>query len=85
MTINPETQTVEQIQVKLTREPFWCRREQYVAYKHRSLVEFGFRDLSVAEVDEQLALVLAGKTLLTGLNTIGAFIEGDIVRPQPKV
>lgn len=54
-------------------------REAYVAAKTRQLVQFGYGRLTEETVNEQIDLLLTGKTLDSGLTVIGQFMEGEVL------
>ena len=55
-------------------------KSDYVTAKTKQLIQFGYDDLERSHVEEQLNLVLSGKTRLDeGLTVIGKMIIDDIV------
>jgi hypothetical protein len=55
-------------------------KSEYISTKHKGLVEFGYDNLTVKEVETQLQAVLEGKEFGKGLDIIGMFIQKD----EPK-
>lgn len=53
-------------------------RVQYVRAKAKQLREFGYDNLTEADVDEQIDALLAGKPLGGGLTVIGMFMKGEV-------
>lgn len=62
-------------------------RKEYIQLKHEGLVQFGYNNLTVEEVETQLDAVLEGKEFGKGLNIIGMFIQKDepiVIQAQNK-
>lgn len=72
------------IKVKVDGQWATVPRAAYIKAKTKQLREFGYPTLTEKAVADQLDLVLAGKKVGTGLDVIGAFIEGDIDFGTPK-
>lgn len=66
------------LRVTVDDESIIIERKHYVTAKTRQLREFGYKDLTEQEVDEQITAALEGKELLKGLTVIGGFIKGEI-------
>jgi len=54
-------------------------REDYIKSKHKQMVSFGYGNLTVDQVREQIDAVLAGKEFGKGLTVIGEWIKRDVV------
>jgi hypothetical protein len=69
------------LKVKLDGHPVKSvPRAAYVKAKHKQMVEFGYANLTEAEVDAQVDAVLAGLKFGKGLTVIGKFMEGEVVK-----
>ena len=54
-------------------------KEEYIKSKHEQMVSFGYTDLTIDHVREQLDACLAGKEFGKGLDIIGSWIKRDVV------
>lgn len=69
---------VETINIIIDGKKRTVSRADYARAKLQSLREFGYTNLKLTEVEDQLAAALAGKKIGAGLNVIGGFIQGDL-------
>lgn len=70
--------STETINVKIHGNPRRVLRSDYVKAKTKDLREFGYSELTEAEVDEQITAIQEGQKLGKGLSVIGKFMEDDI-------
>lgn len=69
----------DQLKVSINDKIGMASRDAYANAKHKQLVEFGYTDLTLSHVQEQIDAVLAGKKLGSGLTIIGGFMVGEII------
>jgi hypothetical protein len=78
-----EHQMSDEIKVKIEGRPAaYVPKAAYVKAKTKQLREFGYGGLKETEVEDQLALVMAGKKIGSGLNVIGGFMVDEIIVPE---
>lgn len=58
-------------------------RAAYVKAKTKQLREFGYPELTEAEVDAQIDALLTNKKLGDGLTVIGMFMEDEVLNANP--
>ena len=75
----PENITIEQEGHRQTVDPW-----KYVIAKREALAEFGYTGLSDVTVAEQLEHALADHDMSQGLDVIGMFIKGDLVKVETQ-
>jgi len=66
------------LKINLDGEIRTVSRHAYVTAKHKQMVDFGYSTLTKSEVDTQVELVIAGKTMADGLSVIGMFMKDDL-------
>lgn len=54
-------------------------RTAYVAAKTKQMVEFGYPNLTVKDVDAQVTALIEGKKFGDGLTVIGMFMQDEVV------
>ena len=70
---------MQKLRIKLEGQEYTVPRKSYAIKKTAQLREFGYRSLTVDELDEQIDALTTGKKLGDGLTVIGMFMEGEVI------
>jgi hypothetical protein len=65
-----------EIKINIGKGPEIVDKQLYIKAKHKTLVDFGYKSLTIAAVKEQLENVLNDKKL----DVIGEFIKRDVIK-----
>jgi len=68
-----------ELRVNLNGRKGFVRRSDYVRVKTKQLRDFGYGNLTYADVDKQVDALLEGKKLGEGLTVIGAFMKDEVL------